>query len=198
MGTSSAGGTADLAKLYDSATTDDSFVANATQAQFTGGGGSFSSQANGFHYVNAYSSGGTDVARLDDSTGTDTFVATPTYSVMYASAGASNPAYANRPMGFKVVNAFSTHGGGDTARLYDSPGNDIFTAAPTYAQLTNDPRPTRLLSHQGQHLPLRPGYSRRAGRYGHAGRLPDATTAENFQSYPNYAELYNNAVAQPF
>ena len=198
QGTSSAGGTMDLAKLYDSATSSDQFAASPTQATFTGTG--FYSQATGFRFVNAYSTGGTDTARLDDSAGTDSFVATPADGVMYASAGTDNPAYANRAIGFATVNACSTHGGGDSARLYDSAGDDLFTATPTYAELKNDP------ATNSTNYDITANTFRYVQAFATAGGNDKATLtgstgssgSDSFESHPSYAFLTNSTAAQPF
>ncbi len=190
--TSTAG--ADLARLTDSPTSDDQFVAEPTRATLSGSG--LSSRANNFRYVVAYATGGNDTAQLKDSPGTDTFVATPAYGVMYASASAVNPAYLNRAGGFDQVEALSQSGGGDSARLYDSPGDDNFTADPTYVLLANDPgNPT--------------AYSNKATgfRYAHASAngggtdkawLYDSSGNDTFDAYPTYAVLSNSTPGQAF
>jgi hypothetical protein len=200
QGTSSAGGTTDLAKLYDFPTMGGNFVAGPTQATFSGGGGTYSTysmQATGFRYLNAYSTGGTDTARLDDSAGTDTFVATPAYGVMYALAGTNNPAFANRAMGFATVNAFSTHGGDDSVRLYDSAGDDLFTATPTSAELKNDP------ATNPANYDITANTFRYVQAFSTAGGIDKATLTgtsggDSFESHPSYAFLTNSAASQPF
>ena len=184
----------DLAKLTDSPASDDRFVAEPTRPTLSGAG--FFSRANGFRFVNAYATGGSDVAQLKDSGGTDTFVATPAYGVMYASASAAGPAYCNRATGFNLVEATSQNGGGDTARLYDSAGDDDFAAYPTYALLANHPgNPT--------------SYSIRASgfRFAHAfasgggtdrAWLYDSSGDDTFAAYPAYAYLSNSVPGQAF
>ena len=186
----------DLAKLYDSAATGERFTATPTEATFTGGG-SFSSQADGFRFVNAYSGGGNDSARLDDSAGTDTFVATPAYGVMYASAGDNNPAYANRAIGFAVVSAYSANGGGDSARLYDSAGDDLFTATPTSAELKNNP------ATNNNDYDITASTFRYVQAFSTAGGTDKATLTgtsggDSFESHPSYAYLTNSSASQPF
>jgi hypothetical protein len=190
--TSTAG--ADLARLTDSPASDDQFVAEPTWATLSGSG--LSSRANNFRYAVAYATGGNDTAQLKDSPGTDTFIATPAYGVMYASASALNPAYLNRAGGFDQVEAVSASGGDDSARLYDSAGDDNFTAYPTYVLLANDPsNPT--------------AYSNKATgfRYAHASAsgggtdkawLYDSSGNDTFAAYPTYAVLSNSTAGQAF
>ena len=193
-GTSALGGV-DLAKLYDSPTGNDRFVATPTQGTLTGVG--LYSRATGFRYLSAYATGGTDTARLDDSAGTDTFVATPDYGVMYAAASANNPAYANRATGFDALDAFSTHGGDDTARLYDSAGDDIFTAAPTYAKLQNDPA-TNSTSYVINAHTFRYAHAfATAGGFDKA-TLTDSSGTDTFEAHPTYAILSNTTPGQAF
>ena len=166
----SAAGT-DLAKLNDSSATDDQYVAEPTWATLSGSG--WSSRANNFRYASAYATGGNDAAQLKDSPGTDTFVATPAYGVMYAAASAVNPAYCNRAAGFDQVEAVSASGGDDTARLYDSPGDDNFTAYPTYALLANDMGNPTAYANKATGFRYRPRLcQRRRDRQGVALRLP--------------------------
>jgi hypothetical protein len=180
--------------LTDSPTSDDQFVAEPTWATLSGSG--LSSRANGFRYVVAYATGGTDTARLDDSAGTDTFVSTPGYAVMYASASANNPAYLNRAGGFDQVEALSQSGGGDSARLYDSTGDDNFTAYPTYVLLSNDPSTPTAYSNKAT------GF-----RYAHASAngggmdkawLYDSPGNDTFDAYPTYAYLSNTTPGKAF
>jgi probable HAF family extracellular repeat protein len=129
----SAAGT-DLAKLNDSPTGDDQFVAEPTWATLSGTG--WSSRANNFRYASAYATGGDDTARLYDSIGDDKFTAYPTYALLADDAG--NPiGYSVKATGFRFTHAFATGGGTDKAWLYDSSGDDTFAGYPTYAYLSN-------------------------------------------------------------
>jgi len=194
VGTSSAGG-ADLARLYDSAAGDEQFTATPTQGTLVGAG--VFSRATGFRYLSAYATGGTDTARLDDSAGTDTFVATPGYAVIYASASAGNPAYLNRVTGFDAVDAYSTHGGDDSARLYDSAGDDVFTATPIYAKLQNDPTTNNTNYVVNAHT----------FRYAHAyatsggfdkATLTDSSGTDTLEARPTYSVLSGTTAGQAF
>jgi hypothetical protein len=115
---------------------------------------------------------------------------------MYASASALNPAYLNRAGGFDQVEAVSAGGGDDSARLYDSAGDDNFSAYPTYVLLANHPsNPT--------------AYSNKATgfRYAHASAsgggtdkawLYDSSGNDTFDAYPTYAVLSNSTPGQAF
>ncbi|MEE8452417.1 MAG: hypothetical protein V3R99_10900, partial [Thermoguttaceae bacterium] len=77
--------------------------------------------------------GGTDIARLFDSDGDDTFYADPTEASLYGDG------YYNRAKSFDAVHAFGTGGAGfDTANLYDSAGDDTFYADAVEASLYGD------------------------------------------------------------
>jgi hypothetical protein len=135
-------------------------------------------------------------SRLDDSAGTDTFVSTPGYAVMYASASANNPAYLNRAGGFDRVEAISQNGGDDSARLYDSPGDDHLTAYPTWAMLTNAPdNPTAYYNmatgFRYVHASANGGGTDKAWLYGSPGN-------DTFDAYPTYAYLSNSSAGQAF
>jgi hypothetical protein len=79
--------------------------------------------------ITANSEGGSDVARLYDSAGDDTFVADPTYGQL------SGNGFSNRANGFRYVFAYASEGGNDTATLLDSAGNDTFDGRNDYAVL---------------------------------------------------------------
>jgi len=76
-----------------------------------------------------YGNGGTDTAKMYDSSGNNKLVAKPTYS-WFKDDGLSN--YVN---GFSTVDAYATAGGIDTANLFDSSGNDTHTSYPTLTRL---------------------------------------------------------------
>jgi hypothetical protein len=94
-------------------------VGTPTYSSLSGSG--FVNQAVGFAQVNAFASGGGDVATLYDSAGDDLFRGTPTYSFLEGSG------FLNMVSGFLQVNAQAGAGGHDTADLYDSPGNDVYS-----------------------------------------------------------------------
>jgi hypothetical protein len=73
-----------------------------------------------------------DYGILKDSPGNDTFLGTPTQSVLYG------PDFLNAVNDFGSVDAFSEAGGSDYAILKDSAGDDTYTAMPSYANLYGD------------------------------------------------------------
>jgi hypothetical protein len=84
--------------------------------------------ASGFESIQ-FAGGSGDRATLYDSSGDDTFEATP------QSARMSGSGFVNSVSGVGSVVAISQAGGSDTARLYDSAGDDLLTASPTSAVL---------------------------------------------------------------
>ena len=64
------------------------------------------------------------MAKLYDSAGNDTFIATPHSAKLYGSG------FYNRAVSFRYVHAYAAAGDADVARLYDSPGDDTFVATP--------------------------------------------------------------------
>ncbi len=136
-------GGVDLAKFYDSPH-DDDFIATPTYAalyneQYQGQySGSFYNRAKFFESVHAFATdGGLDLARFYDSPGHDDFIATPTYAALYNTQYEEQytRGFYNRAKFFESVHAFATDGGVDLARLYDSPGDDVFYADPTEGAL---------------------------------------------------------------
>src|SRR5262249_28765461 len=118
-----AGGSQDVANLYDSAgddlyagTPDSSTLQSAQQ----GGAASYFNVAAGFGHVYATSSTGNDLATLFDSAGSDNFVGSRAFSYL---TGAS---YVNQVTNFFKVLALGGKGGSDTATLLDSAQNDVF------------------------------------------------------------------------
>lgn len=122
----SAGGTNDVAYLYDSANVD-TLISKPAFSQLSGSG--YFNYVSNFDKVYSYSTTVGDRAYLYDSAGNDTLTATPLYDLMKSSS------YYNYAQGFDSVYAYSTAGGTDVATLYDSAGNDQFLGTPTYAQL---------------------------------------------------------------
>src|SRR5262249_33580501 len=95
-------------------------------AYLTGPG--FLNQVNSVNWLEAYSSGGSDVAYLLGSAGADSFSPAPTHAYPVA-AGTTAPG-----AGFDALLA-SRQGGTDVALLADSAGNDILVATPGYTYL---------------------------------------------------------------
>ena len=122
-----------VAKLYDSAG-NDSFVSGVSWAGVNYAvleGTGFSNRVESFAKVYAYSTaGGVDVAKMFDSTGNDTFYATPVQAYMTGKYGAtSSTEYYHEVNNFAGVHAYSTQGGTDLATLHDSAGNEIGRAS---------------------------------------------------------------------
>ncbi|MCY2925859.1 MAG: C25 family cysteine peptidase [Planctomycetota bacterium] len=115
---------ADTAWFYDSAG-DDAFVSRRDGAQMSGEG--YLNAAAGFKRVSAYSSAGNDSAALYTFSGLNTFTASSADATMSSSTGW---AYASA---FASVRAYGAKG--DSAFLYDSAGDDTFSAAPNSGSL---------------------------------------------------------------
>jgi hypothetical protein len=73
---------------------------------------------------------GNSTATLNDSTGNDTFTASPTFGTM------TGPGYSIRANKFASVTAISSAGGTDSAHLSDTSGSNTFTASPTSARFS--------------------------------------------------------------
>jgi hypothetical protein len=163
-------------------------VFNATPTQATMLGlGRFSSQANNFRYVVAYASGGNDVAKLYDSSETDTFVGTPTYATL------SSTKFSIRASGFDAVDGYSQNGGNDVAKLYDSAKDDTLVALPAYTQLyAND----NGYSNKANGFRFAQAYSTAGGF--DVAYLYDSAGTDTFTAAPTYATMvgtnfYNRA-----
>lgn len=116
----------DQAVFVDSAG-NDSFISEPTHAYLIGPG--FFNVGHGFGVNDAIAThGGNDTALLLDNTGNALFVGTFSYSYL---KGAN---YFDLVQGFPVVYA-SAQNHGDTAFLYDSPGNDALFGAGNLATL---------------------------------------------------------------
>ncbi len=113
------GGGDDTAYLYDSTGNDalDVTVGSATMTR----SGSTTSVASGFAYINGYAvAGGTDVATMTSTTGTDVFTGKDTYAYMRNDGGADYLLYVT---GFGEVTAYGDDS--DTAYLYGGVTDDI-------------------------------------------------------------------------
>jgi len=124
----------DVANLYDSAASRDTFIGDPNYAKLFGPG--FWMYAAGFGHVSATATAGIgfdDRATLHDSFGADAFEARPTSALLTFEAGGTLQAN-----DFRFVEAISWEGDGanDTARLRGRPGSqDTFTGTPDYALL---------------------------------------------------------------
>ncbi|MEE8450706.1 MAG: Ig-like domain-containing protein, partial [Thermoguttaceae bacterium] len=136
----------DEAKFYDSIG-DDTYISTPTYAALFNADYRDDEMANGFYNrvkffegVHAFATGGgVDTARFYDSTDNDEFVATPTYAALFNMDYEEQytSGFYNRAKFFEATHAFGTAGGVDTARLYDSPADDLFYADPTHGALFN-------------------------------------------------------------
>lgn len=127
----SLGGAGDRAVLYDSAGAD-TLVATPNSARLTGAGfgnAGFDNLVTGFRVVQAISSGGADIARLYDSTGSDLL------EMRAASARLTGAGYDNLATGFASVVAYSS-AGLDQASFYATATGDAFSAWSDRAELT--------------------------------------------------------------
>jgi hypothetical protein len=131
------GGT-DTATMTGSVRTQNRFYGYADYSILTESRRSFYFYCRGFDTVTGNSSGtGTTYAYLYDSTGSDTFTASPTSATMERE-GFWPDATAT---GFQRVYAYSTHGGGDTAELTgNEDGGNYYRGYPMYSTLTDSAR----------------------------------------------------------
>lgn len=72
----------------------------------------------------------TAVVRLNGNSGSDSLQARTTHTIL------SGPGFSNRVNAFNHVQVYAGAGGTDTAQLFDSAGDDVFLAHPTWASLT--------------------------------------------------------------
>jgi len=169
-------GNSDTAKLSDSAQAD-TFVADSTGGTLSGTGYSYT--ATGFRNLYAYASssdGKTDTAILNDSAGSDVFVGTSTYAMM-VSAGSTI-----RANNFDSNAAWSTKGGADTAKLYDSAKNDILTVTPDSASL---------LTNEVHSFARVQAYSTKGGS--DTAKFADSSEKDWFVAGQGYAYIYNQS-----
>jgi len=124
----------DVANLYDSPATRDTFIGDPNYAKLFGPGHWMYTA--GFGHVSATATAGVgfdDRATLYDSYGADAFEAGPTSALLTFEAGGTLQAN-----NFRYVEAISweNDGANDTARLRGQPGSqDTFTGTPDYALL---------------------------------------------------------------
>ena len=119
---------------------------------------------------------GGDLAKLYDSEGVDTFIATPDYAEM------SGPGYSNRVENFDAVHAYSLTGD-DIAKLYDSPGVDRFVATDTYGKLYGEGFLNRAKRFRYVH-----GYSTAGGD--DTAKMADSAGDDTFVATPTYGKLF--------
>jgi len=92
-------------------------------------------RANLFEYVYAYSvRGGKDVARMFDSPGDDVLFSKPEQTRLYNLNDPANTFYVQAKL-FEYVNAYAVSGGKDVARMFDSPGRDLFIGRSDWSRM---------------------------------------------------------------
>ena len=116
--------------VFNDSDGDDTFDFSPTEATLEGDG--FSILAEQFERVLARAGGGYDIARLTDSPGANTFRGRSHKAMLY---GDGLDLTARR---FDEVYAQATPGGGDVAKLHDTPGNDHLEAAGNWARMSID------------------------------------------------------------
>lgn len=117
----------DMAYLYGRSTGADTLALKPDEGKFYWT--NFALSLNAISTIQAHGKSG-DTAYLYDTSGQNTFVATPSYG-WFAGAG-----FYNQEVGFSAVNAFGAAGTNDTAYLYDGGGDNVFVGTPTYSFMT--------------------------------------------------------------
>lgn len=114
---------------------DDLFVGTPTHAALFGDG--YYNRAKFFDQALAIAGDGVDVTKFFDSPGDDIFVGKASYAALYNKTYQEQytDGFYHRVQSFDGVHAYATAGGRDQAKLYDSPGDDIFSANPTQGAL---------------------------------------------------------------
>lgn len=169
-------GNTDTAKLNDSAQAD-TFAADSAGGTLSGTGYSYT--ATGFRSLYAYASssdGKSDKAILNDSTGADVFVGTSTYAMMVS------PGSTIRANNFDSNAAWSTKGGTDTAKLYDSAKNDTLTVAADSASL---------LTNEAHSFARVQAFSAKGGS--DTAKFTDSSEKDWFVAGQGYAYIYNQS-----
>ena len=123
----------DVAYLYGQAGVKDTLVADAALARLISG--AYENYAYGFGKVIATGTAGDgDTATLNDSIAADAFYANKDYGQL--SGSPNGKAYSVKAMYFDTIEAVSTKGGNDTAKLQDRALNDLIEGDLTWAKMT--------------------------------------------------------------
>ncbi|GAB6165288.1 hypothetical protein JCM19992_12880 [Thermostilla marina] len=122
--------------------------------------------------------GSADKATIIGTAGNEVMLITPTL------ANVTGTTYAQSLRGFEYVDAHSG-GGEDVVHLYDSPGNDVFTAKPDYIVLAGNGFRLTAEGFRWAH-----GYATRGGA--DVAHLYDSPGNDTFQSYANMGKMYGN------
>ena len=143
-------------------------------------GDGFSNKAVNFFYTSSYGSSG-NVATMHGSNEKDSFVATPTETVLY------NRDYCNRTYGIGTVQAIG-YSGNDLAKLYgEADTKETFVATLDTAELYNGDFSNKASGFKYVH-----GYSNGGGDV--AKFFDGSTTKEIFHATPDYSTFYNDDV----
>jgi hypothetical protein len=176
-------GGADQAIFHDSAG-DDTFTFRPDPqptASLTGPGFALSTATIAKVQASA-TGGGSDVARLYDSSRTDTFIGSPAYGVMIP----SDNSFSVTASGFPAVEAYSGAGGVDTARLYDDRnGNDAFVADSAGGTLSGPAYRLQANGFRYLHATAQGGYD--------TATLRDSPGVDTFEAYSTYATMSGTA-----
>jgi len=137
--------------------------------------------------------GGADKAYLYDSSGKDVLEATPSYARLGPDPMTNPLAYQLRVDHFRTVVATATVGGGDTASLYDSAGEDTLVAYPQDVTLTD--KDNKVYSNQA--IGFRSVVAHSSGgvvdraRFYDSDALPGSN--DTLWAYPTYAYFTNSS-----
>ncbi|MBN1911068.1 MAG: trypsin-like serine protease [Pirellulales bacterium] len=178
------GGGTDTAHLHD-ALTGDLFIAGPESSSLTGTG--FSLVAELFESVHAYAdAGGSDIAKLYDTSGNDTLTTSPTLTEMADSQGL----YLAAAHGFEFAYGYST-AGTDSAKMYDSPGKDSLLATADYAKFTGTGFLTMADGFRYVQAFSDAGGADVATLHGSAGN-------DKFEGHADFAKFYSNEASYAF
>ncbi|OHB68358.1 MAG: hypothetical protein A2V70_16280 [Planctomycetes bacterium RBG_13_63_9] len=138
------GGGKDMAELYDSPG-DDQLVTAYKNGYARLSGSDYANTLTGFATVRASAENdGNDTAKMYDSPGDDTFLGLSYRSELSdgwydkETGLLMDNSYLFRTESFDATHVYATQGGRDFAKLYDSAGNDTFSATPEQAVLSGD------------------------------------------------------------
>ncbi|WP_347243816.1 right-handed parallel beta-helix repeat-containing protein [Thermogutta sp.] len=139
-------------------------------------------RAKGFWTTIVRSSGGVDVAEVNDSPSDDFVFSFPGDVAVF------NQTHTLRIQGFAYTHVYGRNGGFDTAYFYDSPGDDTFVGRPDFSTMTTGPYFTRVKFFDGVYAYSRNGGSDVAWLYDSRG--DDLLTARPYYTRlegPGYA-----------
>jgi hypothetical protein len=116
----------------DGGPANEKVVTHAKSVTFTGPSGTHTVAGNDIADIRVTAGAGTtQPATMYDAAGaTDTFTSQPAYGDM------TGTGHYEKLAGFSYINAYSSGDANDTARFYDSPGADVYTASPGLSSMT--------------------------------------------------------------